>query len=147
MKGDVMTKRVPFFSLMVFAFLMLPVFAYAEPAASPEPAEMVSGILTAFTGKKWAILVGFVLTGLVYVVRTYFLASWKWAQTRRGGAIVAIGIAVIGTLGAELAAGVLSVGTILDAVMAAIMSAGGYNLFTRIFLPVKTEQPPAASSP
>jgi hypothetical protein len=131
------------FSLWLFVALVIiavPLLVLAQATTSVEtnPGDVVTGILTAFTGRKWPILVGFILTGIVYVVRTYLLKGWAWAQTSRGGAIVAIGIAILGTLGAELAAGVLSVSTILDALMAAIMSAGGYNLFTKIFVPSKT---------
>jgi hypothetical protein len=134
-----------FFLAVILVAVPLLVLAQAAPTpAETNPGDVVAGILTAFTGKKWPILVGFVLTGVVYVVRTFLLKSWAWAQTARGGAIVAIGIALLGTLGAELAAGVVSVGTILDALMAAIMSAGGYNLFTKIFVPSKTASAPPA---
>jgi hypothetical protein len=132
---------------LLLAVIAVPLLVLAQAAPAPvetNPGDVVAGILTAFTGKKWPILVGFVLTGIVYVVRTFLLKSWAWAQTSRGGAIVAIGIAVLGTLGTELAAGVLSVGTILDALMAAIMSAGGYNLFTKIFVPSKPASLPSA---
>jgi hypothetical protein len=142
-----MRKFSLFISLAVLCLLLAPIvatFAQAAPATPADPGSVITGILTAFTGKKWAVLAGFVLTGVVYVVRTYFLATWAWAQTSRGGAIVAIAIAIIGTLGVELAAGVVSVGTILDALMAAIMSAGGYNLFTKLFLPSKPAAVPPA---
>jgi len=140
-------KRISLWSFLAIVLVVLPLLALAQAAPAPvetSPGDVVTGILTAFTGRKWPILVGFILTGVVYVVRTFLLKGWAWAQTSRGGAIVAIGIAILGTLGTELAAGVLSVGTILDALMAAIMSAGGYNLFTKIFVPPKTASTPPA---
>src|SRR3989304_10492452 len=111
-------KKLSLVAFLAVIIIAIPLLALAQAASAPvetNPGDVVAGILTAFTGKKWAILVGFVLTGIVYVVRTFLLKSWAWAQTSRGGAIVAIGIAVLGTLGTELAAGGRPVGGILDA--------------------------------
>jgi hypothetical protein len=135
--------------LTVFSLLALfvfPVLVLAQTTPQPDTSSVITGLLTAFAGKKWAILVGFILTGVTYLVKNHLLAGWKWAQTDRGGAVVAIGIAVIGTLGAELTAGILSLGTILDAVVAAIMSAGGFNLLNKI---IRSPSPstPTTSTP
>jgi hypothetical protein len=136
-------KKISLWFFVALVIIAVPLFVLAQTTASAEtnPGDVITGILTAFTGRKWPILVGFILTGIVYVVRTFLLKGWAWAQTSRGGAIVAIGIAILGTLGTELAASVLSVSTILDALFAALMSAGGYNLFTKIFVPEKPASP------
>jgi hypothetical protein len=124
------------FLAVLFVGAFAAVAQTAAPVAPPtDPGSVITGILTAFTGKKWLVLVGFLLTGVIYFLRTFVLKNVKWTQTGWGGAVVAWGIAIVGTVGMELAAGVVSWATIADAVMAALMAAGGWSLVVKRLLP------------
>lgn len=123
-----MRRFSPFLVFVLFALLIIPIAASAQTAPVPsDPGTIVSGVLTAFAGKKWTILVGFVLAGLIYVVRTYLLATWTWAQTKRGGAILALGIGVVGVIAAELIAGTASVMSIVDGILASWVASGMFS--------------------
>lgn len=145
MRSPKLILRAALLPLLIFAAFLSFFFAAvalaqtAAPVMPTDPQTIASGILTAFVGKKWLMLVGFGLTLIIYVLRTFVLKNVKWTQTGWGGAIVALGIAVVGTVGMELAAGVVSWATIVDAALAALLASGGWGLVLKRIVP----DPPA----
>jgi hypothetical protein len=117
------------------------VFEIAVTQAATDPVALLGGLITAVQGHHWGVVIGFVLTGVTYALRTWVLPKWAFIQTDRGGAIFAIGVAVVSTLATELIAGVTAWTSILDALAAAMSSAGGYSLVKKIIAPSPTAPP------
>lgn len=131
--------RQPIFVLFL---LSIPVIVSAQAVGVPDLGVLLGILLPALQAKHWGIVVGVVLSLIVYALRTWFLPNWTWAKTDRGGAIVTIGVAIIGTVGAELLANVCSLVTILDAVAAALNAVGFYTLVKKIINPSDTTTKP-----
>jgi hypothetical protein len=114
---------------------VLPLLLAQAPAVPVDPGTIVAGLLSALAAKNWIVLVGFAGVGVVYVVRSYALPSWAWAKTDRGGAVVALGTALLLTVATELTLGIVSLATIYDAVIASLVQAGLFNLLKKLLWP------------
>ncbi len=133
--------------LIVLGVILLPPFVALAQAATSDPAALLGGLVAAVQGHHWGVVIGFALAGVTYVLRTWVLPNWKFIQTDRGGAIFAIGVAVVSTLATELASGVTAWTTILDALAAAMSSTGGYSLVKKIIAPTPSSPPPVTVTP
>lgn len=92
-------------------------------------------IYTAVTTGNWRGAAALLLIGLVWMIRKYGADLWPSVTTDRGGAMLSLSIAVLGSVANALAGGVLTWGTIYHGVVTGIWAAGGFNLFTRIVTP------------
>jgi hypothetical protein len=93
--------------------------------AEPTPAETASGFVQALRGGNWLSAIGFGLMLIAWFMRSFLLKSWDWAQTKKGGIILAAAIAVLGVVGLPLASGAgFSFDMILAAFNAMLVSAG-----------------------
>lgn len=92
----------------------------------------LTGLLAAVQGKHWAVVAGLLLSGVTYAVRTWALPNWKWAKTDRGGAVLALGVAALGTVGAALATGTATLGTVLDVLASTFLSTGAYSTIKKL---------------
>lgn len=140
-----MKKIALWWSFVLLAFIV-PVLALAQTAAlnPDDPGALAGALLAAFAGKQWSIAAGVALMLIVFAVRKYVLKSWSWAQTDRGGVVVALVINVL-TIGAlQLAAGETSVGAILLAILNSFLgSAGAYTVVKKTTQP--SDAPPVAT--
>jgi hypothetical protein len=124
-------KRVSLVLFVVFACLLIPLALALAQVAAPtvptDPSTIVGGIVAAFGGKQWTILIGFLLAGVIFLFRTFALAKWKWAQTSRGGVAVAFFVGVVGVVAGELIAGQASVMSIVDGILATWVASGMFT--------------------
>lgn len=130
--------------VMLFA-LLFPVVALAQ-AVVPDPdagiGSFAAALFAAFQAKNWALVVAFVLVGLVWAARKLGSKKWPWLATDRGGALLSL----IAGLGASVAAAATSSGshTVLQVLgtglLAAITSSGSYALLRKLLFPSGSEQ-------
>ena len=119
------TLRLVFVSMLFF--LAFAVLAQAVTPPPTEPVGIVTGILTAFQGKQWGILLGFIISGIIWGVRTFAMKKWKWAQTTQGGGVISFFLGIFLVIAAELIAGKATFASVLSGVVGSWTASGFFS--------------------
>lgn len=93
------------------------------------------------TGNLWAAVAPCLVMAL-WAVRKYGAARFPWLGTRRGGALMTLGLALAGGLCNAALAGAMTAGTLLDAIKVALIAAGGWVLVRNL----AGEEPPTVDA-
>jgi len=112
--------------------------APAVPAATPSIEQNPGGFLKdaygAATSKRWALLAGFILLGLVWICRHGLIKWIPWFATTTGGVVMAFAISAGGTLGLALSSGAkVTADLFLAAASTAATSAGLWQWISKRF--------------
>jgi hypothetical protein len=125
-------------ALVVGCALLLPSLASGQtytPDDTPDFGAMLALGVEALRAGRYAVLAGVGLSLVTWGVRAYVFPRWAWAQTDRGGVVLAFGVSLMSTVAAGLASGTASVATLGDALAALMLSAGAYSVFRKVVAP------------
>jgi hypothetical protein len=130
-----------FHGAFIRALALAPLLAFGQ-AAPPVPTDpgFVQSLFDAIHGRQWVVVAGFVVSGVVWALRTWGAKLVPWFATSRGGAVLVTVVGVLGAIAISLLAGKLSWASILDGVLLALLSAGGYAVAKNAV----TNPPPAS---
>ncbi|HKQ65975.1 MAG TPA: hypothetical protein VJZ73_13255 [Methylomirabilota bacterium] len=136
---------------LLFLVLLAPATALAAtdpPTPDTDAAAWVKALYEAVTSKKWSVVVGFVLVGLVYVARRWALGWVAWFKTPFGGLVLGFLIALAGTMGIALAAGVQpSLALVATSLSSAAVAAGVWEWLKAHIPGVQTAADKAVTPP
>jgi len=121
-------------TLAVLFAAALPFLALAQ-ALDPgtDPSSFLLQIVKAIQGGDWRGLAVLVAIGLTWAAKKYGAKLWPFLGTARGGAALALGLGVIGTLIPALAGGApITAKLAIDAVLFGLTSIGGWVGVRRI---------------
>jgi len=131
--------------------------ASAPSAITPSPSDPGDYLAKVFGaldpskkgGIQWRVLAGLLMIGAAYGIRSIGKKFHTWFGDDRGGAVVALLVGVLGTLGSVIYFNnsPLTPGFLLKAAINAAGAAGGYTLFKKLIFPSKTAEPIAAVDP
>lgn len=108
------------------------------PSIETDPVGFAAGLYNAVRSGQWALVVGLCLVGVTYAARRWLLKGWTWAQTDRGGVILAGSLALFGAVGNAALAGTWPDGkTLLAALQVALVAMGGYAGLKKLAFPSK----------
>jgi hypothetical protein len=123
---------------LVFAIAILCGYeiALAQTApAQPDAGTLIGTLISAIQGRNWIVLVGVVLSLVIYGLRTWGGSIVPWFKTSRGGVALTLIVTIVGTLATVLAAGKFNWSSLIDALAVAMTTAGGYSMFRKLFFP------------
>lgn len=116
------------------ALVLVPFAALAQ--AGDDPSAMLEQLLAAIQGRNWIAVAGVALVLLTYLLRRWGGVYLPWLKTDRGGAALALGLGVLGSVGVALSAGTVTAQSLLDGAMLGLTSAGGYAVVRKLLFPV-----------
>jgi len=148
-----MSLRNRYAPVLLGAFGVVCIFlatAFAAPDAGlvitpDDPSTFLQTLLGALTGKHWIAVAALALVAGVWGLRraAAFLGwAWlKWANTSRGGAVLALATSLAGAVAYAAVRGTLSPDTIMHALEVGFLAAGGWTAIRRIIGAAPPEAP------
>lgn len=104
-----------------------PAPSVAFPDLGADPVGFATSLYEAVRSGRWALVAGALLIGVTFAVRRWVLGGWAWAQTDRGGVVLAGLLALAGALANATLAGTWPDGkALLAALQVALVAMGGY---------------------
>lgn len=150
---------VTFMLALLSVWMAVPMTAFADGAPiglatvdlDGNPDGFLKSVVDAVMNKNWGLVASLVMLATVFVLRKEKLWITKkvpWFNTDRGGTAFALGIGILGTLGASLGAGAkFTPELVTKAVSIAVGGIGIFTIVTRLLWPPDKKEGEAAPAP
>lgn len=113
------------------------------PDLNQDPGGFVSTVLSSARAGQWRLFAACLLIGAVALAR-YALGRSSWFKTDRGGAVLVLGLALVGGVATSLVAERWSAAVLINSLTTAFMAAGGYAILKKLFAPSDKASAPAS---
>ena len=132
-QGESIMRQATLLCALAIAIFVTPAIVFASDIPAPDWQALIVTAVEAVQAGHWWVLAAAIVSGLVWVVRRWGCSLWPWLGTDRGGAVLVLVTAVLGSLaGLILAGDAAGLDLLMTGLQTGFTAAGGYTIIRRI---------------